>query len=158
MRGLFFVILGRMPDIAITAATESDIDAIKALLVVNALPTAGIDDHWRTFVIARDRGRIVACGGAEAYQFAALIRSIAVDPDYRSRGLGRRIVRQLLDRLASRGLREFYLLTTTAEEYFQKRGFKKIDRDEVHPQLLNSREFQDACPSSATCMRLVMLA
>lgn len=147
-----------MPDIAITAANESDIDAIKALLVVNSLPTAGIDEHWRTFVIARDGGRIVGCGGAEAYQFAALIRSIAVEPAYRSKGLGRRIVRQLLDRLASRGLREFYLLTTTAEDYFRKRGFKTIDRDEVHPQLLNSREFQDACPSTATCMRLVMLA
>lgn len=147
-----------MPDIAITAATASDVDAIKALLTINALPTQGVDEHWRTFVVARDGGRLVGCGGAEAYQFAALIRSIAVSPDYRSQGLGRRIVRQLLDRLASRGLREFYLLTTTAEDYFRKRGFKTIDRDEVHPQLLQSREFQDACPSSATCMRLVMLA
>ncbi|HEV2718765.1 MAG TPA: arsenic resistance N-acetyltransferase ArsN2 [Thermoanaerobaculia bacterium] len=147
-----------MPDIAITAATLADVVAIKALLAANALPTAGVDEHWRTFVIARDGGKIVACGGAEAYQFAALIRSVAVDSDYRSRGLGRRIVRQLLDRLASRGLREFYLLTTTAEDYFRKRGFKAIDRDEVHPQLLSSREFQDACPSTATCMRLVMLA
>ena len=147
-----------MPDIEITAATAADVDAIKGLLVLNSLPTAGIDEHWRTFVVARDGGKLVACGGAEAYQFAALIRSIAVDPAYRSRGLGRRIVRQLLDRLASRGLREFYLLTTTAEDYFRKRGFKTIDRDEVHPQLLSSRELQDACPSSATCMRLVMLA
>jgi amino-acid N-acetyltransferase len=147
-----------MPDIAITAATASDVGAIKALLVASSLPTQGVDEHWRTFVIARDGGRIVACGGAEAYQVAALIRSIAVDPGYRSQGLGRRIVRQLLDRLASRGLREFYLLTTTAEDYFRKRGFKTIDRDEVHPQLLASREFKDACPSTATCMRLVMLA
>ena len=94
-----------MADIAITAATASDVGAIKALLVSNALPTAGVDEHWRTFVVARAHGRIVACGGAEAYQVAALLRSIAVDPDYRSQGLGRRIVRQLLDRLASRGLR-----------------------------------------------------
>ena len=77
---------------------------------------------------------------------------------HRSRGLGRRIVRQLLDRLSSRGLREFYLLTTTAEEYFRRRGFRTVDRDEVHPQLLASREFQDACPASAVCMRLVMLS
>jgi amino-acid N-acetyltransferase len=144
--------------VVIAPASESDISAIKDLLVSSELPTAGIDDHWRTFIVARDGDRIVACGGAEAYQFVALIRSIAVHPDYRSHGLGRRIVRQLLDRLASRGLREFYLLTTTAEAYFKKRGFKTIDRDEVHPQLLNSREFQDACPSTATCMRLVMLA
>jgi amino-acid N-acetyltransferase len=146
-----------MSEITITAATAADLEPIKALLLASELPTAGVEEHWKTFIVARDDGKVVACGGAEAYQFAALIRSVAVAPEYRSSGLGRRIVRQLLDRLASRGLREFYLLTTTAEEYFKKRGFKPIDRDEVHPQLLSSREFQDACPASAVCMRLVML-
>ena len=147
-----------MSDITISPARAEDLESIKALLLENGLPVAGVDDHWKTFLIARDGDAMVGCGGAEAYQFAALIRSVAVKPDYRSSGIGRRLVRQLLDRLASRGLREFYLLTTTAEEYFKKRGFKPIDRDEVHPQLLSSREFQDACPSSAVCMRLVMLA
>ena len=147
-----------MGDISITPARAEDIGGIKALLVANALPVAGVDDHWRTFLIARDDDRMVGVAGAEAYQFAALIRSVAVDPSYRSHGIGRRLVRQLLDRLASRGLREFYLLTTTAEAYFKKRGFKTIDRDEVHPQLLSSHEFRGACPDTAVCMRLVMLA
>ena len=147
-----------MSEITISPAQASDLEAIKALLTANDLPTAGVDDHWKTFLLARDGEKVVGCGGAEAYPFAALIRSIAVMPDYRSHGIGRKLVRQLLDRLASRGLREFYLLTTTAEEYFRKRGFKPIDRDEVHPQLLSSREFQDACPDTAVCMRLVMLA
>lgn len=147
-----------MSEINITPATADDLASIKSLLTASQLPVAGVDEHWKTFIVARDGGRVVACGGAEAYQFVALIRSVAVDPGYRGHGLGRRIVRQLLDRLASRGLREFYLLTTTAEEYFRKRGFKPIDRDEVHPQLLASREFQDACPASAVAMRLVMLA
>jgi len=145
-------------DITISPAKASDLDAIKSLLTAASLPTAGVEDHWKTFLIARDGEKVVGCGGAEAYQFAALIRSVAVSPEYRSHGIGRRLVRQLLDRLASRGLREFYLLTTTAEDYFRKRGFKTIDRDEVHPQLLSSREFQGACPDSAVCMRLVMLA
>jgi amino-acid N-acetyltransferase len=147
-----------MSEITITPARAEDVQDIKALLLENSLPTAGVDEHWKTFLIARDGDAMVGCGGAEAYQFAALIRSVAVKSEYRSHGIGRRLVRQLLDRLASRGLREFYLLTTTAEEYFKKRGFKPIDRDEVHPQLLSSREFQDACPSTAVCMRLVMLA
>jgi amino-acid N-acetyltransferase len=147
-----------MSEITIAPARADDLEAIKQLLRESNLPTAGVEDHWKTFLIARDGDAMVGCGGAEAYQVAALIRSIAVRPDYRSHGIGRRLVRQLLDRLASRGLREFYLLTTTAEEYFKKRGFKPIDRDEVHPQLLSSREFQDACPSTAICMRLVMLA
>lgn len=147
-----------MSEITISPARAEDLDEIKALLTASDLPLAGVDDHWKTFLVARDGEKLVGCGGAEAYQFAALIRSVAVLPEYRSRGVGRRLVRQLLDRLASRGLREFYLLTTTAEPYFKKRGFKVIDRDEVHPQLLSSREFQDACPASAVCMRLVMLA
>ncbi|HEX6100938.1 MAG TPA: arsenic resistance N-acetyltransferase ArsN2 [Thermoanaerobaculia bacterium] len=147
-----------MSEITISPARAEDLAGIKALLLESNLPTAGVDDHWKTFLVARDGDTMVGCGGAEAYQFAALIRSVAVKPEYRSHGIGRRIVRQLLDRLASRGLREFYLLTTTAEAYFKKRGFKTIDRDEVHPQLLSSRELQDACPSTATCMRLVMLA
>jgi N-acetylglutamate synthase-like GNAT family acetyltransferase len=147
-----------MSEITIAPATAADLEPIKELLLAAGLPTAGVDEHWKTFIVAREGETLVACGGAEAYQFAALIRSVAVRPEHRSQGLGRRIVRQLLDRLASRGLREFYILTTTAEAYFRKRGFKTIDRDEVHPQLLSSREFQDACPESAVCMRLVMLA
>lgn len=144
-------------EIEIEPATQDDVGSIKALLVATSMPTAGVDEHWRTFVVAREAQRMVGCGGSETYQVAALIRSIAVDPDYRSRGLGRKLVRQLLDRLASRGLREFYLLTTDAEGYFKKRGFKTIDRDQVHPQLLASTQFQDACPKTAICMRLVML-
>lgn len=145
-------------EISINAATLADVPRICELLSANNLPTAGVEENWKTFVVARNSEGIIGCGGAEAYQFAALIRSIAVENAHRKAGLGRRIVRQLLDRLASRGLREFYLLTTDAEEYFRKRGFRTIDRDEVHPQLLASREFQDACPSDAVCMRLVMLA
>lgn len=145
-------------EIQIAGANASDLDAIKQLLTDNELPTAGVDEHWKTFIVARDGDAVVGCGGSEAHEFAALLRSIAVHSDYRGLGIGRKIVRQLLDRLASRGIREFYLLTTTAQEYFRKRGFKVIDRDEVHPQLLGSAEFQGACPDSAVCMRLVMLA
>jgi amino-acid N-acetyltransferase len=143
-------------DVVIRAATAADVDPIKKLLESNELPLEGVDDHWKTFVVARDGETLVGCGGSEAYSNAALIRSIAVDPMHRRLGIGRLIVRNLLDRLSARGVREFYLLTTSAQDYFRKRGFKKCDRDEVNPQLLASHEFQDACPSTATCMRLVM--
>lgn len=146
-----------MSEVVITPATEEDLGEITALLLASGLPTAGVEQHLKTFLVARDGGKLVGCGGAEAYSQAALIRSIAVDPESRSHGVGRLLVRQLLDRLASRGLRDFYLLTTTAEEYFRKRGFRTIPREEMHPQLQQSRELQDACPASATCMRLTML-
>jgi amino-acid N-acetyltransferase len=145
-------------EIVISGARADDIPHIKQILAGNELPIEGVDEHWKTFIVARDGDDIVGCGGAEAHPVAALIRSIAVADSHRGRGIGRRIVRQLLDRLASRGIREFYLLTTTAPDYFAKRGFKPIDRDEIHPQLLQSAELRGACPDTATCMRLIMLA
>jgi len=154
MRGLFVIL--EIVEPVVTPARPGDVDAIKQLLEQNDLPLAGVDEHWKTFLVAREGDRIVGCAGSEAYANAALVRSIAVVPEYRSRGIGRLLVRHLIDRLSTRGIREFYLLTTTASEYFKKRGFKKCDRDEVNPQLLASREFQDACPKTAVCMRLLM--
>ena len=147
-----------MEEIVIAPATASDVATINRILEENALPIDGVDDHWRTFLVAKDGQNIIGCAGAETYRVAALLRSVAVRPEYRRHGVGRQLVRQMLDRLSARGLREFYLLTTTAAEYFGKRGFKRIERDEVHPQVLASREFQDACPSTAVCMRLVMMS
>lgn len=143
-------------ELQITPATLGDLADIRSLLMACSLPLDGLAQHWRTFLIARAEGRPIGCGGAEAYPFAALIRSIAVAPEYRGRGVGRKLVRHLLDRLSARGLREFYLLTTDAEPYFQRRGFRRIEWDEVNPQILGSTQFQGACPRSATCMRLVM--
>jgi amino-acid N-acetyltransferase len=143
-------------ELQITPATLADLADIRALLVGASLPLDGLAEHWRMFLVARTGGKAIGCAGAEAYPFAALIRSIAVDPGYRSRGVGRKLVRHILDRLSARGLREFYLLTTNAEPYFQRRGFKRIEWDEVNPQILGSTQFQGACPRTATCMRLVM--
>jgi amino-acid N-acetyltransferase len=157
LAGLVAILGGMAEDeITISGAIADDVPVIKQLLLANKLPIDGIDEHWKTFIVARDGEDIVGCGGAEAHKLAALIRSVAVAGSHRGRSIGRRIVRQLLDRLASRGIREFYLLTTTAQPYFAKRGFKPIDRDEIHPQLLGSAELQGACPDSAVCMRLVM--
>jgi len=148
-----------MPDlenVLIGAASLDDLDDVMGVLLEAGLPIDGVSDHIRTFVVAREDGRIVGCAGSEAYPFAALVRSVAVVPDYQRSGLGRRLVREVLDRLSSRGLREFYLLTSTAEQFFRKRGFKPCDRDEVNPQLLQSTEFSSEVCDSAVCMRLVM--
>ena len=142
--------------IKLAAATAADVSEIKSLLADNNLPTAGVEEHWKSFVIARDGRAFAGCGGAEVYDGTALIRSIAVAQPRRSSGIGDQIVRRLLNDLRKRGVAELYLLTTTAEEYFRRRGFERVDRAQVPSQLLRSREFQDACPASATCMRLLV--
>lgn len=142
--------------IEISSATGDDDASIKSLLAGLQLPTAGVDEHLRSFVVARDGADIVGVGGVEIYSSAALLRSIAVDPSRRSEGVAQKVIASLLDTVGSRGIRELYLLTTTAESYFVRLGFAKIQRDQAHGDLLQSREFQDACPATATCMRLVL--
>ena len=62
-------------EIEISGARPDDLPVIRQLLITNNLPTSGIDDHWKTFVVAREGDAIVGCGGSEAYKVAALIRS-----------------------------------------------------------------------------------
>jgi N-acetylglutamate synthase-like GNAT family acetyltransferase len=88
--------------IRFAAATAADVPDIKSLLAENNLPTAGVDDHWKAFVVAREGRALAGCGGAEVYDGAALIRSIAVAAPRRGSGIGDQIVRQLLDDLRMR--------------------------------------------------------
>lgn len=145
-----------LDDIRIRAALEPDLDDVLSLLIDEDLNIDGVHENIGNFVVATENKVLVGCGGAEAFQFVALIRSIVVHPDQRSRGIGRRIVREMLDRLSSRGLREFYVVTEDAEPWFRKRGFKPCDRDEVHPQILESTEVSNAS-DDAVIMRLQML-
>jgi len=145
-----------LDDLIIRAAKEADLDDVLSLLIDADLNIEGVHEHIGNFVVATLGDEVIGCGGAEAFQFVALIRSVTVDPEHRSQGIGRRIVREMLDRLASRGLREFYVVTEDAEPWFRKRGFKPCDRDEVHPQILESTEFAHT-PEEAVVMRLQML-
>lgn len=154
--GMEPVISMNLEDLKIRAALEPDLEDVISLLIDEDLNIEGVHENIGNFVVALDGEDLVGCGGAEAFQFVALIRSVAVHPDHRSNGVGRRIVREMLDRLSSRGLREFYLVTENAEGWFRKRGFKPCDRDEVHPQVLASTEFAHA-PEEAVVMRLQML-
>ena len=52
-----------------------------------------------------------------------------------------------------RRLPVLYLLTTTAEAYFPRFGFERIERDEVPAGVQASVEFTSVCPASATAMR-----
>jgi N-acetylglutamate synthase-like GNAT family acetyltransferase len=67
--------------------------------------------------------------------------------------VGQALVRALLVHATSRGIRELYLLTTTAEEFFRWFGFERIAREAVPEPVRASVEFRESCPASATVMR-----
>lgn len=138
-------------------ATTSDLAEIEHLLIASGLPTAGIADSFCTFVVAEkvDDRRIVGVAGLEECGGEyALLRSTAVDPEWRGTGLGRRLVEHVIAEAESRGTKALYLLTTTAERYFPSFGFVKTNREIVPDEVKQSVEFREACPASATVMEL----
>jgi amino-acid N-acetyltransferase len=53
------------------------------------------------------------------------IAAIATDPAYTDMGLGRRIVRYLIDRAIKQGFRRVFVLTTRTQDWFEFLGFKE---------------------------------
>lgn len=137
-------------------ATESDWPAIEALLLQSALPLDGARGHLDAFVLALDDGALVATAAVEAYASAGLLRSVAVTESHRGRGIGEAVLRLTILEARRRGLRTLHLLTTTAENYFSRRGFAKASRANAPIELRASAEFKGACPASATFMTMTV--
>jgi amino-acid N-acetyltransferase len=141
---------------AIRVAAPGDFAGVVRLLEAAELPTAGLEPSLPDFLVAEERGRVVGAVGLEVYGECALLRSAVVDAGRRGSGLGIDLVESLLRRAATRGVREIYLLTTTAEHFFPRFGFVRIARGDVAPAVQESAEFRGACPDSAIAMRKVM--
>jgi N-acetylglutamate synthase-like GNAT family acetyltransferase len=145
----------RTPAPSVRLATESDASAVEALLTASHLPLDGVREALGCFVVAHDEGQLVGVAGIEECGVRgehALLRSVAVDPAWRSRGLGRTLVARAIALAESRGAKALYLLTTTAESYFPSFGFATTSRDAVPADVRATAEFQGACPASATVM------
>ena len=133
-------------------ATNADLSAVEGLLSASDLPLDGVRENFSSFIVAEDRGAVRGAIGLERFGSVALLRSAIVAPDNRGSGIGSRLVEQVLERATEEGIEELYLLTTTAEEYFPRFGFKRTTRTAVPDAIKASAEFQGACPDTAVVM------
>ncbi len=147
-----------MPDIRIEPATASESGALLDFIRGASLPPDGLLDHLDTTLVARRLGRIIGTAALEIYGDAALLRSVAVDAALRGHGVGHRLTEAAIHLAAAKGVQALYLLTTTAEEFFPRFGFVKVDRADVPASVRRSVEFTSACPASATVMRRTLVA
>ena len=142
----------------IRPATPNDLPAIEQLLTESGLPVEGVADIVRAstgeFLVAESvgDGQLVGVAGLEICCDDALLRSVAVRPEWRSHGVGRDLVHEIVDHAESRGFPALYLLTMTAERYFPRFGFSRIERDAAPKGIAESKEFTSMCPSSAAVM------
>ena len=140
--------------ITLRSARPSDLPEVLDLLRQSDLPVEGVNaEALATFVIAEHEGTPIGVVGLEVYRESALLRSAAVEERWRGTGVGRALVDRALDITRDQGIRDVFLLTTTAEDYFSRFGFACISRESVPQTVKCSPEFQGACPSSAVVMR-----
>lgn len=126
---------------------------IKEILISAQLPTDDImPDHMEHFFGAWSGSTLVGVVGIEPYGTVALLRSLAVVGPKRGSGLGSRLLARIEQYATERGIRSMFLLTTTAESYFGKRGYLVSSREAAPKAIQNTKEFASICPSSAVLM------
>ena len=139
----------------VRTARPSDLSAVSALLASCSLPTEGVAEQLgESYAVAEHAGEIVGVAGVERHGAYGLLRSVAVAPQWRLAGVGSALVRDRLQWSEEAGVRSIFLLTTDADRYFHRYGFRVVARDAAPAALHASREFSEICPASARLMRL----
>lgn len=136
----------------IVPASQNSFSAAINLLKKNNLPTEDLDPGKQLFVV--EEGDEVIATVAVEYDFSdALLRSLSVEEEKRGSGIGRKLLDFIEGYVQKQGIQTVYLLTTTAVDFFQKRGYKIIDRGNVPEFIQNTKEYSVLCASSSTLMK-----
>lgn len=151
------LIAARKPaPVTINAGTTADLAAVENLLERSDLPTAGLVTCVDNLLVARSGAHIMGSAALERYGEAALLRSVAVYPTLRGAGVGHQLLEAVLAKAQQRGVRDLYLLTTTAGDFFARVGFQPISRGAVPASVKAAAEFTSLCPDSALVMHLAV--
>jgi amino-acid N-acetyltransferase len=133
----------------------ADLTELKAFLALNALPFEDILLQGNLFAIYRSStGEVTGTGGLEFYGDYALLRSVAVAKGSRKHGHGEAIVMDLVGRARARNVGGIYLLTETAQAFFERLNFKTLSREQAPLEIKSSSEFSSVCPVSAVLMAI----
>jgi amino-acid N-acetyltransferase len=100
--------------------------AAEEVLLPRALPE--LYENVREFTVAEIDGEVAACGALRLYSGElAEIRSLCVEPQQKTSGLGRAITNQLMHEAAGLDLKKVFALTVVPD-FFSKMGFYPVER------------------------------
>lgn len=133
---------------------KKDLKTIINLLQENGLPYQDIEIGNKEFFLAYDNSLFVGIIGLEKFDNIGLLRSLAVKDEYKNKGYGIKICKTFITYAKNQQIKELYLLTCTASEYFKRLGFTEIIRDELPKKIKQTKQFSQLCPCSAICMAL----
>lgn len=119
-------------DFTIDQAEAKDVPEMAAVLHQADLLTYDLLSPRSCYWVVRDdQQRIIATAGLEFGSKAALLRSVAVLPDARSRGLAHVLADHAFQEAASNGYHDVYLFSVHAGGYWQRLGFEEVPVEEM---------------------------
>lgn len=121
-----------MAEMIIRPATLHDLMALQTFLRRMKLMTDGLlVPGTRCWLAELPKDRIIGTAAVEWDAQCGLLRSAAVDPAFRSQGIGRALVNCVLEACAATGRERVYCFSTGAGGYWQHLGFKQVSVIEV---------------------------
>jgi amino-acid N-acetyltransferase len=139
------------------------IDITALLELINAYAAKGImlprtefdmAENIRDFIVAFHEGRLVGCGALHFYTASSgEVRSLAVDPAVKTRGIGRALVETLEEEARTQELHSIFAFTYVPG-FFGKLGFEEVERGE-----LPLKAWKDClrCPKFQACDEIAVL-
>ncbi|MDQ6875925.1 MAG: amino-acid N-acetyltransferase [Actinomycetota bacterium] len=132
----------RRPRTADVAAIRRLVDAYARDRILLGKATVTLYEDVQEFWVADVDGQVVGCGALHVlWEDLAEVRTVAVDPAYRRRGVGHRILDRLLSTAREVGVERVFVLTFEVD-FFAAHGFATIEGapvpHEVYEQLLQS--------------------
>lgn len=128
-------------------------DGIIALLSSEKLPTSDLPATLKNFLVMIENEELIGVVGLETYGKYGLLRSLAVQTNYRDQGIAGKLVAQIENLAAAQGLKAIFLLTETAPDYFSRKEYDIVARAEIPAEVQQSSEFSHVCPQSAIAMK-----
>lgn len=128
--------------------------AVKRLLSEAELPADDLTEaHLEHFFVRGPADAPQGVVGLELYPPAALLRSLAVAPAVRGRGVGSGLLADAEQYARRHDVKDIYLLTTTAERFFARAGYERVARESAPPAIRDTDEFATLCPATSALMR-----
>lgn len=147
-----------MESIQIRRSIYSDFNSCKNLLARNKLPAEFSLNLYHYFFIAESPNHeLVAVIGLEFEEKIGLLRSLAVNSTSRGLGTEKLLVKTVEDYARSQSICELFLLTTTANIFFQNAGYTVFPKENVPAFIRQTTEFSFICPESSICMHKIIV-
>lgn len=121
------------------------------------IPLNQIYEQLRDFLVVEKKGHVVGCGAIHvAWEELGEIRSLAVDSEFRHKGLGTILVQKTLEMAREIELKKIFVLTYQVK-FFERFGFQVVDKSTLPHKIwkvcLNCHKFPD-CDETAMMMEL----